>query len=128
MCGIRKSYFLVFFVVTSVNIFEVLFLFYDFGTQKTTQKVITALSKRCGIREIYFHFLKYMLIVLRKLWFKGFFRDICEYLLGNIQFLWCFHPEKKLKSVHSFLKWVRHCLKLLASFRVYNKIPYTIAT
>ena len=46
--------------------------FYHFGTPQTTQKIIIDLWKRCGIRQVYFHCLKYMLRVLTKLWFKFF--------------------------------------------------------
>ena len=97
-----------------------------FCQPKNHPKTVTALCKRCGIRQIYFHWLKRMLMILTKLWFK-FFSHISEYLLCNVQLLWCFHPDKTLKSYQSFLKWVWHRLKLLASFGVYNKISSKIA-
>ena len=59
-----------------------MFLFYDFGTPKTTQKITTALWKRCGIRQIYFHCLKYMSRFLTKLF--SFFCHIFECFWGYV--------------------------------------------
>ena len=88
--------------------------------QKITQKIITNLWKRCGIRKIYFHFLKYMLRVLKNCGLSSF-SHICESFWGNAQFE-AVSTQKTPEIYHRFLKLVWHCLNLLAYFRVYNKI------
>ena len=86
--------------LTFVNSFEVKFLF-----TILVPKNHHSFFKKCGIRLIYFHCLKYMLMVLTKLWFK-FFCHSYEYFLGNVQFLRCFNPKKSPKNYYRLIKWV----------------------
>ena len=67
------------------NSFTVTFFFTILTPPKATQKIIPPLWKGCGIRQIYFRCLKYMLRFFKKLRFK-FFCHTREYFWGYILF------------------------------------------
>ena len=102
-----------------MNIFWDYVLAYDFGTLKSTQKIITALWKRCGIRQIYFQYLEDMLMVLTNFCFKFFYCHICEYCWGFISFLRFWHSKYHPKNCHSSLRKVWNQRNLLSLFQIH---------
>lgn len=77
--------------------------FCDFGTIKSTKKIIAALWERCCIRQIYFHCFKDMLMFFTKLWFKFFFLSHL-WTFSRLCFLFTILPTKKPpQNCHSSL-------------------------
>ena len=104
-----------------LNISKIMFTLYNFRTPKTHLKIITGPSKRCGINQIYFAYLKYIWRFSTNL-LVMLFLSYFELLLKLCSVLIVFPPKETPRNCHRSLKWVWHPANLLRLFRLYIKI------